>query len=207
MSCIDLERIDFNDSQNKNLLPVGISNRHIHLSQEHLEVLFGKGAALTEVKPLSQPGQFATAQLLTVVGPKGCIPKVRVLGPVRPQTQVELAQTDARQSGIKAPVRVSGDLAGSAGCVLVGPEGYVLLEEGVIVALPHLHLHTSQGEALGIKDKDRVDLYFKGVKKGAIFDIIARVNDGGEMDFHIDTDEANAFQVAPGQKVLVVKRA
>ncbi len=206
MSYIDLEKIDFNDADNPNLLPVGISNRHLHLSREHLEVLFGKNAALTETKALSQPGQFATAETVTVVGPKGSIKNVRVLGPVRPQTQVELAQTDARKIGIKAPLRVSGDLKGSAACVLVGPAGYVLLEEGVIVAKPHLHLHTKQGEALGVKDKDRVDLYFKGAKEGAIFNIIARVGDTGEMDFHLDTDEANAFQVVPGQRVLLIKR-
>jgi putative phosphotransacetylase len=119
---------------------------------------------------------------------------------------VELAQTDARKIGIKAPLRLSGNLRASAGCVLVGPEGSVILEEGVIIAKPHLHLHTSQGEAMGIADGDIVDIYFKGLKAGAIFGVIARVSAKGEKDLHLDTDEANAFLLANGQKALVITR-
>lgn len=206
MTGIDLAKIDFNDEKNVMLVSVGISNKHLHLSQEHLEALFGKGATLTETKPLSQPGQFATKELVHIVGPKGILENVRVLGPTRPETQVELAQTDARKIGINAPFRISGDLAGSAGCVLVGPKGYVVLGQGVMVAKPHLHLHTSQGKAMGIADKEIIDVYFKGVKEGALFNIVARVGDTGEMDLHLDTDEANAFQLANNQKVLAVKK-
>jgi len=206
MNTVDISKVDFNDEGNKFLINVGVSNRHLHLSTEDLETLFGPGAVLTPTKDLSQPGQFAAAETVTVVGPKGSIEKMRVLGPVRSQTQIELAQTDARKIGIKAPLRNSGDLAGTPGCVLVGPKGYLLLKEGVIVAKPHVHLNSAQGEALGIKDGDFVDFYFKGDKEAALFNIWARVGDRHEMDLHIDTDEANAFGVANGSKALLVKR-
>ncbi len=205
MSAIDINQVNLQDESNIFVVPVGISNRHLHLCQKDVEALFGEGAMLTNMKELSQPGQYACDQVVNVVGPKGIIEKMRVLGPARPETQVEVAQTDARKLGIKAPLRNSGDLDGSPGCVLVGPNGYVILEKGVIVANPHIHLHTSDGEKLGIKDKDLVDLYFKGAKSGALFNILARVHPEFSCDVHLDTDEANALQLGNGAKALLVK--
>jgi putative phosphotransacetylase len=205
MPVIDPRTIDLSDSTNPFIVPVGISNRHLHVSQEHLELLFGKGATLTNIKDLTQPGQFACDECVNVVGPKGMMEKMRILGPVRPQTQVELAQTDARKLGIKALLTNSGQLAGSPGCVLVGPKGYVIIDEGVIVAKPHIHLHTSDGERLGIKDKDLVDIYFTGVKSGAIFNMSARVHPEFALDVHVDTDEANAFLLGNNATALLVK--
>jgi len=203
---VDVKQIDLNDSANPFIVPVGISNRHLHISREHLEQLFGAGAALTNIKDLTQPGQYACEECVNVVGPKDMIEKMRILGPVRPQTQVELAQTDARKLGIKAPLRNSGELAGSGGCVLVGPKGYVILGEGVIIAKPHVHLHTSDGERLGITDKELVDIYFTGEKSGAIFNVMARVHPEFALDVHVDTDEANAFQLGNNAKALLVKQ-
>jgi len=202
---INVNTIDLNDSNNPYIVPVGISNRHLHVSQEHLEQLFGAGATLTNIKDLTQPGQYACNECVNVVGPKGMIEKMRILGPVRPQTQVEVAQTDARKLGIKALLRNSGDLAGSPGCVLVGPKGYAVLTEGVIIANPHVHLHTSDGDRLQIKDKELVDIYFTGVKSGAIFSIIARVHPEFALDVHVDTDEANAYQLGNNARALLVK--
>jgi putative phosphotransacetylase len=205
MSVLDPNKIDLNDNANPFIVPVGISNRHLHVSQEHLELLFGQGATLTNIKDLTQPGQYACAECVNIVGPKGMIEKMRILGPVRPQTQVELAQTDARKLGIKAPLSNSGQLAGSPGCVMIGPAGYVIIKEGVIVAKPHVHLHVSDGERLGIEDKELVDIYFIGVKSGAIFNVMARVHPEFALDVHVDTDEANAFQLGNEVKALLMK--
>jgi len=190
----------------KFLIGVGISNKHVHLTQEHFEALFGAGAAMTPGKPLSQPGQWAAAEAVHVLGPKGCINNLRIVGPARPYSQVELSQTDAIRLGVAAPLRNSGDVAGSASCVLAGPKGYLILKEGAIIARPHVHLSSAQGAALQLKDKDRVDIYFNGAKKAAYFDIMVRVGDEHEADIHIDTDEANAVALAPGQKGLLVKK-
>ena len=206
MHTVDISKIDFTDRSNKFLINVGVSNRHLHLSEEHLHYLFGEGAQLTPTKDLTQPGQFAAAETVTLVGPKGTIEKMRVLGPVRAETQVELAQTDARKVGIKAPLRNSGDLDGTPGCILIGPKGYLVIDKGVIVAKPHLHLNAEQGAALGVKDNDYVDFYFKGAKEAALFRVWARVGPKNEMDLHIDTDEANAFGVGTGSLALLVKR-
>ena len=205
MIAVDVKNINLNDSANPFIVPVGISNRHLHISQEHLELLFGPQATLTNIKDLTQPGQYACAECLNVVGPKGLIEKMRILGPTRPQTQVELAQTDARKVGIKALLSHSGQLAGSPGCVLVGPKGYVILKEGVIIAKPHAHLHVSDGERLGIKDKELVDIYFTGEKSGAIFNVLARIHPEFALDIHVDTDEANAFQLGDNARALLVK--
>jgi putative phosphotransacetylase len=206
MTVINPKNINLNDSDNLFIVPVGISNRHLHISQEHLEQLFGKGATLTNMKELTQPGQYACEECVNVIGPKGMIEKMRILGPTRPQTQVELAQTDARKLGIKAPLSNSGQLEGSPGCVLAGPKGYAILNEGVIIAKPHVHLHTSDGERLGIADKELVDIYFAGEKSGAIFNIMARVHPDFALDVHVDTDEAKAFLLGNNAKALLVKQ-
>ena len=198
------DKADFADENR--LLPVSISNKHLHLKQEQVEELFGAGYRLTIKKELSQPGQYAAEEAVHVVGPKGMINNVRIVGPARSYNQVELSLTDAIKLGIKAPLRNSGDIAGSASCVLVGPKGYVILNEGVVIAKPHIHLSVADGTALGIKDKDLVDIFFDGEKQAGYFGILARVGSEHERDVHIDTDEANAVALASGQKALLVKR-
>ena len=198
------DKADFTDESR--LLPVSISNKHLHLKQEQVEELFGAGYQLTIKKELSQPGQYAAEEAVHVVGPKGMINNVRIVGPARSYNQVELSLTDAIKLGIKAPLRNSGDVAGSAPCVLVGTKGYVILNEGVVIAKPHIHLSLADGAALEIKDKDCVDIFFDGAKQAGYFGILARVGSDHERDVHIDTDEANAVSLAPGQKALLVKR-
>ncbi|MBE6837373.1 MAG: phosphate propanoyltransferase [Ruminococcus sp.] len=173
---------------------VETSARHVHVSAEHLEILFGKGATLTHKKDLSQPGQFACEERVTIVGPKKSLPNVSILGPVRPATQVELSATDARSIGIaNAPIRESGDVAGSAGCKIVGPCGEVEIEEGVIVAKRHIHLTPADAEELGVEDKQVVWVKIDTADRKAILgDVVCRVHPNFARAMHIDTDESNA---------------
>lgn len=176
-----------------NKVLVETSARHIHVSQEHLEILFGKGATLTNKKDLSQPGQYACSERLTVVGPKRELAGVTILGPVRPATQVEISLTDARSIGVAAPVRESGDTKGSAGCKLIGPCGEVELEEGVIVAKRHVHLTPEAAAEFGVADKEIVGLKLTSADRSAILgDVVIRVNANFAPAAHLDTDEANA---------------
>ncbi|MDD6825293.1 MAG: phosphate propanoyltransferase [Oscillospiraceae bacterium] len=172
---------------------VETSARHVHVTQEHLEILFGKGAALTHKKDLSQPGQFACEERVTIVGPKKELANVSILGPVRPATQVELSATDARSIGIAAPIRESGDVAGSGACKIVGPCGEVEISEGVIVAKRHIHLTPADAEELGVNDKEVVWVKLETEGRKAILgDVVVRVSDKFARAMHIDTDEANA---------------
>ena len=157
---------------------VETSARHMHVSQEHLEILFGKGYELTKKKDLSQPGQYACAERIDVVGPKKTLPGVSILGPVRPDTQVELSLTDARSIGVSAPIRESGDIAGSGACKLVGPAGEVELAEGVIVAKRHIHATTKDAAEAGVADKEIVQLKIESDGRTLIFDdVVVRVSD------------------------------
>ncbi len=175
---------------------VEISARHLHLSQEHLDILFGAGHQLTPKKDLSQPGQFACEEKVEVVGPKSSL-KMSVLGPVRPATQVELSLTDARSIGVKAPIRESGVVAGSGACKLVGPCGEVDLAEGVMVAKRHLHIIPEDAEKVGIVDKQIIKLFVKSEERSIIFDdVIARVSSKAATAVHLDTDEANAAGIS-----------
>ena len=175
---------------------VEISARHLHLSQEHLDVLFGAGHQLTNKKDLSQPGQFACEEKVEVVGPKGSL-KMSVLGPVRPETQVEISLTDARSIGVKAPVRESGVVAGSGACKLVGPCGEVDLTEGVMAAKRHIHMTPEDAEKAGIVDKQIVKLAVKSEGRSLIFDdVVARVSPKYATAAHLDTDEANAAGIS-----------
>lgn len=170
------------------------SARHVHVTQEHLEILFGKGHELTKKKDLSQPGQFACEERVTVVGPKRELANVSILGPVRPATQVELSATDARSVGIAAPVRESGDLAGSGACKIVGPCGEVEISEGVIVAKRHIHLTPEDAQELGLKDKDVVWVKCDtDGRKAVLGDVVCRVSPKFAKAMHIDTDESNAI--------------
>ena len=178
---------------------VETSARHLHLSQEHLEILFGKGHELTVKKMLSQPGQFACEEKVEVVGPKSSL-KMSVLGPVRKDTQVEVSLTDARAIGVTAPIRESGDIAGSGACKLVGPAGEVELTEGVIAAKHHVHLTPQDAEAAGVKDKDivKLDIQSPNGRSLTFGDVVVRVSASYATAAHIDTDEANAL--CPGKE-------
>lgn len=179
-------------------IPIGVSARHIHLKQEHIDVLFGAGYELKVMKDLSQPGQFAAEETVAVHGPKGKFDRVRILGPARSLTQLEISRTDGFQLGIKAPVRASGDIAGTPGFRIVGPAGELTVEEGAIVAARHIHFHTSEAEQWGIKDGQMLKVKVGG-ERGLVFDnVLARVHDTFALDMHIDTDEANAAGVATG---------
>ena len=178
---------------------VETSARHLHLSQEHLEILVGKSHGLTVKKMLSQPGQFACEEKVEVVGPKNSL-KMSVLGPVRKDTQVEVSLTDARAIGVTAPIRESGDIAGSGACKLVGPAGEVELTEGVIAAKRHVHMTPEDAEAAGVKDKDivKLDIQSPNGRSLTFGDVVVRVSASYATAAHIDTDEANAL--CPGKE-------
>ena len=182
------------------------SARHIHLSQEHVDILFGAGHQLTHKKDLSQPGQYACEERVTVVGPKKELAGVSILGPVRPETQVELSLTDARSIGLSAPVRESGDVAGSSGCKLVGPKGEVELAQGVIAAKRHIHMTPEDAEQFGVKDTQVVQVRVpSSIGRTTIFDdVVVRVSPKYALAMHIDTDESNAAGVAPGTMADVI---
>lgn len=172
---------------------VETSARHVHVTEEHLKVLFGEDAVLHNKKDLSQPGQYACEERVTVVGPKGEMPGVTILGPVRSATQVEISLTDARKLGLAAPIRESGDVAGSAPCKLVGPKGEVEIAEGVIVAKRHIHMTPADAAELNVADKDIVSVKIDTAERSTIFgDVVVRVNANFALAMHIDTDESNA---------------
>ncbi|KAA1185091.1 phosphate propanoyltransferase [Paenibacillus sp. B2(2019)] len=186
-------------------VPVGVSARHIHLTQEHVEALFGPGYQLTEFKPLSQPGQFAANEQVAVIGSKGKFDKVRILGPARPASQLEISRTDSFALGVKAPVRESGNIEGTPGITLKGPAGEVELEQGVIIAARHIHFHTSEAEAWGIADKQLLKVRLGGDRGLVLENVIARVSDSFKLDMHIDTDEANAAGANNGDTAEIVE--
>jgi putative phosphotransacetylase len=185
-------------------VPVGVSARHIHLSQEHIEILFGKGYELKVLKDLSQPGQYAAEETVAVVGPKGRFDKVRILGPARSKTQLEISRTDSYALGIPAPVRESGDIAGTPGVKIIGPAGEIEIEEGVIVAARHIHFHTEDAKKWGIEDKQKLRVRVIGERPLIFEDVIARVSDQFALDMHIDTDEANAAGVKNGGEAIIL---
>ena len=169
------------------------SARHVHVTEADLETLFGKGYKLTVKKELSQPGQYASSERVTVVGPKKELANVSILGPTRPATQIELSASDARAIGLAAPVRESGDIAGSAPCKLIGPAGEVDLAEGVIVAKRHIHMTPADAAAAGVSDKEIVKVACGAQGRKLVFDdVVIRVSDKFATAMHIDTDESNA---------------
>jgi len=188
-------------------LVVSVSARHVHLTDEHVETLFGQGHRLTVAKELYQDGFFAAEETVMLVGPrKRMLPSVRVLGPTRPASQVELARTDCISLGIDAPVRPSGAIGGTPGCVLVGPEGVVELKEGVIRAERHVHMGPADAAYYGVKDKDRMNLRV-GSSCGTTFeDLLVRVGEKIKLEVHIDTDEGNASDVDKAEKVELLKQ-
>lgn len=190
-----------------NQVLVEISARHVHVSQADLETLFGKGYELTVKKMLSQPGQFACEERVRVVGSKGEFPAVSILGPVRPATQVEISLTDARSIGVNAPVRESGDVAGSGACKLVGPAGEIDLTEGVMAAKRHIHATTKDAEEMGLENGQivSVEIPTSNGRNLTFGDVVVRVSDSYALAMHIDTDEANAAGMAPNTMGTVIK--
>ncbi|MBQ6885539.1 MAG: phosphate propanoyltransferase [Clostridia bacterium] len=197
---------DSTASVNTDTVPVGVSNRHIHLSTTDLETLFGKGYELTPIKDLSQPGQFACKETLTIVGPSlRPIENVRVLGPVRKASQVEISRTDSFTLKVKPPVRESGDIAGSAPVTIIGPKGVVTLKEGCIIANRHIHMSTDEGAQFGLSDGQYVDVEVEGARRTKFYDVQVRVHKDFRLEMHIDTDDANAAGIGNGAKVKIVK--
>lgn len=191
----------------KNQILIETSARHVHVTPEHLNILFGNGAALTPKKALSQPGQYASEERVTIVGPKKSIPNVSILGPCRKQTQVEVSATDARSLGIDVVIRESGDLAGTPGCTIVGPCGQVEISEGVIVAKRHIHLSIEEAQALNLHDKEVVSVEVPSEVRALTFgDVVVRVRNDFSAAMHIDTDESNAAFMNPNTYGTIVKK-
>lgn len=187
-------------------IPVGVSNRHIHLTRQDVETLFGKGYRLTPLKDLSQPGQYACKEQLTIVGPSlRPIEKVRVLGPERKASQVEISRTDAYLLKVRPPVRESGKISGSAPITIIGPKGVVTLSEGCIIANRHIHMSPEDGARFGLKDNDYVTVDAFGERRTRFFDVQVRVDPNFRLEMHLDTDDANAAGLANGAKVAIVK--
>jgi putative phosphotransacetylase len=185
---------------------VETSARHVHVTKEHFEILFGEGKSLTPKKDLSQPGQYAAEERVEVVGPKKSIPGVSILGPFRPDSQVELSLTDARSIGIAAPVRESGDIDGTPGCVITGPVGEITIDKGVIAAKRHIHLTPADAAELGVNDKEIASVKIVTDGRSAILsDVVIRVSDKFARAMHIDTDESNAVAAGRDQKGEIVK--
>lgn len=187
-------------------IPVGISNRHIHLSKVDLEALFGQGYELSEMKPLSQPGQYAAEETVTIVGAKGEIERVRILGPVRKETQIEISRTDSFVLGVKPPVRDSGDIEGTPGLKVIGPNGEVELERGVIIASRHVHFHPSDAERFGVQNGQKIMLRTSGERALILENVVVRVHDTYALDCHLDTDEGNAAGLNTGDTVEIMVR-
>ena len=192
--------------ENKDKVVIGVSQRHIHLSREHLDILFGKGYELT-IKKYLMGREFASEECVTLVGPSlKSIEKVRVLGPVRPNTQVEISKTDTFILKVSPPVRPSGKIEGSEKIVIVGPKGVVYLNEGVIIANRHIHFEPNFAEANGIKDNDYVDVLVDSVKPTKFYDVQVRVRDDFRNEMHIDTDDANSAGIKNGTMVTIIKK-
>jgi acetate kinase len=185
--------------EQKMLIPIAISARHIHLTRSAIDTLFGPGHQLTPIYDLSQPGQYACAEQLTLVGPRHSIPGVRILGPERPDSQVEISRTDEFVLGVDAPVRDSGDVRNSPGITLQGPKGSLTLREGLICARRHIHMHPDDARRFGVKDRDVVEIAIDSEGRDLIFgDVLVRVSDKFRLEMHVDTDEANAAQLQKG---------
>lgn len=186
-------------------IPVGVSNRHIHLSQADLDALFGPGYQLTPIKDLSQPGQFACKETVTICGPKGSIEKVRVLGPVRTKTQIEILAGDGFKLGLKAPAKLSGDLTGTPGITIVGPKGSVQTAEGLIVAQRHIHMTPQDAAAYGVSDGQIVKIEIQGARGGVYGNVAVRATDTSSLECHIDTEEANAMDIDSSTRISIIK--
>jgi len=187
-------------------IPIGISNRHVHLSVEAVERLFGKDHRLTKLKDLSQPGQFAAEETVTVIGEKGKLKNVRVLGPTRDMTQLEISLGDGFKTGMKPSVRLSGDIKGTPSFTLQGPRGQMKIKQGLICALRHIHMHPTDATKFNVKDREKVDVFVPGERSVTFHDTLVRVSENYRLEMHIDFDEANAANIKNGQKATLLKR-
>jgi len=188
----------------KRFVPAAASNRHIHVSPQDLETLFGKGYALKPERALSQPGQFAASETVTIAGPKGRIDQVRVLGPARGKTQVEILTTDAFRLGVKPVVRISGDTEGTPGAVVIGPAGTVELQSGVIVAMRHVHISVEQAAWLGLQNGDIASIKKDGIRALVLENVPVRCGEGHNLELHLDMEEANAGSIKNGELLEIV---
>lgn len=186
-------------------VPVGVSARHMHVTEAHMAVLFGPGRGLSVHRPISQPGQFAANETVTLVGPGGTIERVRILGPFRTRTQIELAPSDARRLGIDPPIRRSGDVAGTPGITVVGPYGTLDLEEGCIIAERHIHMTPADARAYGVRDGQKVQVRVAGGRGGIMDHVMIRVRDDFRLEMHIDTDDANGFGIRQGSRLAIIR--
>jgi len=191
--------------EQKSFVPVSISARHLHLQEEHVELLFGKGYQLTRFKEISQPGQYACNEKVTLKGPKGLIENVRVLGPLRKLTQIEISRTDARKLGLTPPVRNSGNIASSAPITLVGPEGTINLAEGCIIADRHIHMTPQDALDFDVTNGQKVSVLVEGDKGGIMGQVTIRINERYALDMHIDTDDANAFNLNGNEMLKIIR--
>ncbi|NFK79210.1 phosphate propanoyltransferase [Clostridium botulinum] len=198
---------ELNNAVNRNSseIPVGISNRHIHLSQKDLDSLFGENYELTKIKDLSQPGQYACKEVVTICGQKGAIEKIRILGPVRSKTQVEVLAGDCIKLGAVSHVKLSGDLNRTSPITIVGPKGSVQLEEGLIVAQRHIHMTPEDAQNLGVHDGEIVSIKFEDLRGGIYNNVAVRANDASSLECHLDIEEANAMSINSKSKVTIVK--
>lgn len=189
---------------NDKYVPVSISARHIHLQPNDIDTLFGKGYRLTKYREMSQPGQYACEEKVTISGPRGEIKGVRVVGPAREHTQVEISRTDSRKIGLTPPVRQSGDIKGSNPVLVTGPKGFVNLAEGCIIADRHIHMSPQTAKEYGVVDQQKVEILVDGPKGGTMSHVMIRVNERYALDMHIDTDDANAFGLNGGEQLKMV---
>lgn len=190
----------------ENCIPVGVSGRHLHLSRKDLDALFGPGYELTKMKDLSQPGQYASEETVDIMTTKGAFTRVRILGPIRKETQIEMSLTDSVKLGITPPIRDSGNVEGSPGVVLVGPNGTITLEKGAIAALRHIHMTPEDAARFGVKDKEFVQVECVGERGMTLGQVLVRVNEQFALEMHVDTDEGNAAGLKTGMKVSLIRQ-
>ena len=194
------------EQQEDILIPIGVSNRHVHLCREDIDLLFGKGYELTKSNDLKQFGQFAAKEVVTLKGPKGELERVRILGPSRKETQVEVSVTDSFKLGIKPPIKESGKLENTPGITIIGPKASIETSKGTIVALRHIHVPTEVARKLNIKDKDIVSVEINGERKSILGNVLVRVSDEYVLEMHVDMDEANACYLKNGDLVKIVRK-
>ena len=185
-------------------VPIGVSNRHIHLDRADMDILFGQDSELTFKKELGQPGQYACEETVTLHGPKGELGRVRVLGPLRSESQVEVSVTDGFALGVRPPIRESGKIEGTPGVTIVGPKGTIEKDTGTIAALRHIHLHPDDAARIGVKDKQMVKVEIPGLRGGILHNVLIRVSEQFAPEMHIDVDEANAMGVKNGDRAYII---
>ncbi len=185
-------------------VPIGVSNRHIHLDRADMDALFGQGSELTFKKELGQPGQFASEETVTLHGPKGELSRVRVLGPLRSESQMEISVTDGFALGVRPPIRESGKIAGTPGLTIIGPKGTIQKDIGTIAALRHIHLDPETAQRMGVKDKQMVKVEIRGLRGGILHNVLIRVSEQFAPEMHIDVDEANAMGVKNGDRAYII---